>query len=379
MDIYRLLLTIFLIEIILISALYRKILVAGPIKISGTSAVNFVALVNIIVMLVVAGFRDKSIGTDLTNYLYQLERLGSYSFSRIGEFSSYYKIEYIFTILEKVLWNLLTIDYMFTFVTAGIILFLLYKYLKALSPNILISLFLFLTFCLYNQSFNIIRQYIAIMIVLCAMTDMLNEKHKKSIVLFVLAICIHKTALVGLLILPGLYFKKNIYKLSFLAIICSSVAAIVGYRALYSLINILGYSRYISRESTGVTVSLMMNCILFAVIAFFSYNREKYYESKDLIVEANHSRLWVWMAAMCLSLNIMAITIPMVDRMMIVFKCSYLVSIPNMMFSIKQKGLRIGIYVSVLVLFTIYYLHSLDANSCYNTVPYASNVLKSLY
>lgn len=157
----------------------------------------------IMVTALLAGLRDYSVGIDTGSYLTKKEYWGGASgYPTWGEYWSFYvrhgSGEYLFALLlgtiEQLTGNyslfLLTVH---TVIISGIYIGA-YRMRRYASPGLVLMMFYLLY---YNQSLNIMRQYMAMAMVFAALPDVLQRKRWRYCVVVLLASLIHKTALIS--------------------------------------------------------------------------------------------------------------------------------------------------------------------------------------
>lgn len=222
------------------------------------------SIISIAIPVLLAGFRDISIGTDTVQYYNNLwgvairsKSLGSF-LSIYSNFSSNeFAYALIMGITAKTTGNyhvFLTIVHVIiiTGVYAGA--FRLKKYAK---PVFTLALFYLLY---YNHSLNIIRQYMAMAILFAATIDILERKYIRYLIAFVFAFLMHNSAVLGilpLLIFIFLYPRKRITKVPLwrrILIIVLIIAVTVSFFPLARFFIRIGlvnskYSIYLTEEN----------------------------------------------------------------------------------------------------------------------------------
>ena len=110
------------------------------------------------------------------------------------------------------------------------------------------SIFLFIGFTIYYATMNVVRQYVAIAILLLAYDFFKNKKYIGFILLALLAALFHTSAIISLLILPVYFIVKNgkITKLFVFFYFISLICIFVDAREIFKLLDFLIPSRYIN-------------------------------------------------------------------------------------------------------------------------------------
>jgi hypothetical protein len=171
-------------------------------KISNKIKVNIFFLLSLFSYIVFYGFRY-DVGADYWNYKYFIEK--------IWENGYHSAFEPGFNFFINVL-GYLNFNYRAFLVLTGVITgislyFYCYKFQKKYYE---ISLFIyFTTFPLFFQSFNIMRQYLAIFIFVFALYNYFNEKYITFAILAFVAINFHLSIVIILVLFPLLLKKNN--------------------------------------------------------------------------------------------------------------------------------------------------------------------------
>lgn len=146
----------------------------------------------------------------------------------------------------------------------------------------LYSIFLFITMFFFGNSLCTSRQYIAMGIVVNAVIFLFEKKVFKYLILSMLAIGVHSTAIVSLVAL-FLYFLKQNKKTVYILIFCSALI-IVFYNKIIEIFTSIftDYDMYsngnnmLQITTTGAGASLIYNIFIFIIFIFFIFTIFKY-------------------------------------------------------------------------------------------------------
>lgn len=169
---------------------------------------DFWAVMGILVLAVLAGLRDASVGTDVNVYGQALytQALNSSSFI------SYY-MSHVTSLLSEPGYYLLTyfLSLFFKDYHWGLFVYqllpLIFVYLgmkrceKLFNTPVWLGMLLY-DLMLYNYSLNIIRQCIAVGFVFYGATFLFEKRYKPYVILMLLAVAFHTTGIIGFAILP---------------------------------------------------------------------------------------------------------------------------------------------------------------------------------
>lgn len=168
-----------------------------------------------------------------------------------------------------------------------ILFFLLFLNNEKKNVDIKIAMFVFM--CdLYMSSFNIMRQALAITIVLYAFSEFMNDKYAKSIVVILFACLFHGTALLGLAVIGGKLLFQNRFSKPIMLICFAVILYFVFHRELlgklvYSIIHNRYYASYITRNaaSDGSYFGYILKCtpvLVVTLLSFKSYDKNTKYK-----------------------------------------------------------------------------------------------------
>lgn len=307
---------------------------------------------------IVAGFRDFSIGVDTKQFINAFNSI-------IEGHDTRYEIGFIY--LCKIIgyftsdagWLLIFVS-AFGCTTIG---YLIYKE----SDNALLSVLLFMFLNFYFLSMNMMRQWIALCIVLLGYEFFLSKGKDKSF----LAVCIfaalfHKTAICCALLLLVKKMKKLHYSDLFLLVIIliSAVFFVFSSKLLPLALAVFDYKEYLT--SQFVKGSDIAGILLFAVTSLLMIITYYYGHVKD--EENKEYFLIICLAVLIFSLGI---KISILDRIANYFYIFTIFKFPSVLSSIKIKNNEIVIKYSATILFFIYWIViCLYRPEWYGVIPY---------
>ena len=325
---------------------------------------------DIFLLSMITIFRNKSVGTDYSNYIYMLDRLNKFSFSDLDKYQQFYNIEYGFILLEKIILQITNEKLIVILLCTLIMMIGLKDFINKYSYNAIFSMYLFLTFSFFNQSLNIMRQYIAVLLALylikCAKE---NDLKKFIMILIMLCFFVHKSVIVLLCLYPIANYMRNIKRVCIWIIAFFAVTSLFSSQIISLGFNMLGYEKYLTRYEGELGIGILINILIFLVYYIF-YEQFKDYDS--------NANIWLFMSAMTVGLNFLAADFSLMSRIILYFKVCSIVSIPNFICSFNKKSTQLGFNIIAVVLFALYYLYTINASTCYDTVPYTSDILNIL-
>ena len=146
------------------------------------------------VFVLVSGLRSYSVGTDTLGYYDIFNRLGTFG---IEQFRQTYNIEIGYIYLNLGIHNLFGNFQILLFVIAIIINFSFARLIYKHSDNVVLSTFIYAAF-IFPRTLNIMRQYLAIALIIIALEMLIERKLMWFLLLIVVASLFHVSALIFL-------------------------------------------------------------------------------------------------------------------------------------------------------------------------------------
>ena len=264
---------------------------------------------------------------------------------------------------------LFTKDYTILFViTSAIIVFLTFYRICKESPYPVLSVLIYFLMGYFFHSLNIMREYLAISILLFAYPFLVNKKYIRFIICAIIAILFHYTS--GLFLIAIFMCKKNIFDMK-RTIIISIILLIVGkFLWKYVGISILSntrfdvYTKVTSQFNTGVfkKVEILVNVIFYTML---------YYMYKNMPDKGRKENFFLNMQACSIFFLILVLAMSLFKRIYFYFSIFNIISIP---YFLKKSNIEVKKkIILVTVLFLTLVLHFTKKNILENTdevLPY---------
>lgn len=339
-------------------------------------------------MSILAAIRNDDIGKDIETYVIPTFNWAlKYNFSefmKIGNLESGYMIfSFIITNVFK--------DYHFILFFIQIIISLLiysfaYKERNRMPMWLVMTVFLLI---IYNDTFTMMRQSIAVLLIILSYTSLKEKKYLKTILLYVIAILFHNTAMISILgyIFIVINYSNKITKNSkiyinigvlVIYIICLSFYQKILYFFTFnvSLLPIRFYE-YFNTEYYLDVLSISKSVLLFKIICIFIsivYNNIFKKEEKE-------SKLIMIFLLIDLGIYILSFKLGPIMRL------GYYFSYPALLYLLpqsakifkKDKFNRIFSYITIIIfLFCFWFFNNIIHNESGNTYPYKSDIVINL-
>lgn len=248
----------------------------------------FNLIVSLFSLCFLAGVRDLTVGTDIYYYFYQI--FYDFTHTEIGILAEFANtgvdIGFILLIYIGKIFNNVNISmFIVEFAVLAPIYIFAYRNRKKYSIT-----FIILIYCLtmYVRSFNLMRQSIAISLLILSMDYFKDRNIKKSLICFILAVLMHKTAIIGLIIYVIIYIRNTKGEIKLKNIIMIYIIFILSILILEPFLVLTGskYIRYLNSSIENNTFSILrllkkMIWIFIAGISYYISRRQKNEEIKN--------------------------------------------------------------------------------------------------
>ncbi|HHU56494.1 MAG TPA: EpsG family protein [Acholeplasmataceae bacterium] len=315
---------------------------------------NLYLFISFIMLTLLGGLRSINVGTDTKAYL-DIFYLIKYT----NNFKELFKLNYEigFILLNKIIAIWGGNGQTFLFVTSAIISFGFIYFIKKNSINPLLSVFLLITLYYYYASFNGIRQYIAIVILLNSFTFFKNKNFLAFISFILLASLFHLTAIffLPLYILGITYweYKRVILLLIILFLIYINLESLV-----LLLIKILPqYKSYLgSSYLQGYTgkMYLVVNLTIFFFILVVYVAKRGY---KDPF-----TNMLIIIDILICTLTIFATKVHFANRISWYLTQFHIILIPHFLNLIDENKIRKIALILIIIMGICYHSYSLSVN-----------------
>lgn len=309
----------------------------------------------------VAMLRAETVGTDLPGYIDVFKYISTVNWSGIHQIS-FFEPGYIW--FTKIL-SFISEDSRFFIVSISLFILVGFAYfIWERSKCIGFSFFLLVALGFYTSSFYILRQYIAIVILLNSICFVEQRKFIRFVVCVFLAATFHFTSIVFLLLYPiagiKISWKYFITVLISLLLFGGILIPIILNQIISSFYS--NYDTYISLGNEGYGMFLMI--FLFVLFCFIVRDRMPPQDRQD-------NNIFFHMLIIACCLQTVSFYFPLFVRLVLFFWIAVIVLIPNVIYSIRNAKLRLlSLTVFYLTIFSYFYFFILAENGTSDILPY---------
>lgn len=299
-----------------------------------------------------------------TDYLYRYVP----EFYKLTNGIEVWNYEFGFTLLNKIIICLGgNYEWLFIITSAIIIFPFMYIVLK-MSKNPVLSIALFFLCGYFFQSLNILREYMAIILVLCSYPYLLDRKYIKWLFLIFLAFSFHYVSIVAL-IMP-FFVNKNILNLRITTILSIFIIVFkkIIQNIIYYLLGFTKFSVYIGSifDTSEIKETLIVINIIIYIAMLYCYHKKRQYD--NISYEDN---FFLSMQALSIITLIAGFVSFLFFRIAFYFTIFQVISIPKYFedLKIKYKNIKkIKIMFILLLSLTLFYTNILNNNE--EVLPY---------
>lgn len=229
------------------------------------------------------------------------------------------------------------------------------KFIKRESDNVCISVLLFFL-VIYHPYMNVLRQAIAISVILIGFKHLKNHRYVLFSIYVGLAALFHKTAVITLLLVP--LMRKRNFSLKKTLIVVAIVIGLTATNIVRRAVALIGYSGMYMNEEQGISTyaQILLSAVIFMLINYWRGNKLRNYVSGDLVNnETDLDKFYSRIPVVHLCLSIAGLNIPILYRCSYYFTIFYLTGIPH--FVMNSKRSRNNLKVSVFLLLLTYIVY----------------------
>lgn len=295
---------------------------------------NKALMAAIFVILAVPAVLRQNVGNDYMRYV---------AFFHLASIDAYVPTEPGFNLLVKLIYGLcgyensLLVFAVFSVLTIAFFLIAI----RALSGRFFLSFFLFMAFGYYFQTYNTVRYYFAMSIVLCAMIFFLRKEYLPFLLLVLAAASFHKSALVVLALYPVCALK---WKRIPAALAIAAVFALSYFRDFWMQVVVRLYPSYHGTAfMSGGRISPVgiARCAALALLPFLALAMDRASNKKnDAVGEDSRSgayAFWIRCTVLALVIYCTAWFIPEISRIATYLTVTQIFLIPEVILRAKEE------------------------------------------
>lgn len=344
-------------------------------------------------LILVAGLRDPSVGIDLAeHYAKKFNRIGSYGWSQISTFSVVSEYELGYCYYTRFLHLFSNDVQFFVFVTSFLIYAAFGYFIYKESTDVVLSTELMLFSCLYYMGMNVLRQELALAVILVAYTWLDNSErclkdYIKFVILILLAATFHSSAILCMLMV--LFDRMKFTRKQILIGVGAVVVFYAFYMKFYTVaLDFFGtgnnYERYLTSATEGVG-NINLQTIYNFLLAFMTFLMGYYVlvwekkSNKNILIDdrnsyclARNESFLLYMVLIAAAFRLLIFQMNILNRFSLYFTPFIMVLCPYAISSIRLNSNKKIVRAFVYILFGFYFVWITinKAEEFYGVVPY---------
>ena len=302
--------------------------------------------------------KDNKVGADYVTYLNHFQNIlpSDWSFLNFGEIP-YPNFEKGYLCFTHIISLISQTDIFFSFVMALVMSILPMVSIKRYSKPVWLGVFLFFALGIYTDSFNILRQTIAMYICWLSIPFIVKRSFAKFLLINLLAFSFHKTTLVFIPVyfLFNIKFTNKFYAVAFITV---GILYLLLLPLMTTLTALLSLNDYTEADVSGGYVFLLFMAFCFIFCAYvFKKNTDSYVH------------IFMHMLFFAFLLQILATQFNILTRIIGFFKISLIVLLPATVYSPMFRKSHLLMLFLFVMLF-IFYFYKISIPNLNLAIPY---------
>ncbi|QWU15125.1 EpsG family protein [Paenibacillus sophorae] len=339
------------------------------IKTGKKNAKKIFVLLSFTQLFIISAFRGVNIGVDTKTYIsyfYNIRFIDFTNLKNIPLEKGYVLLNYFLHFFSHSGMILLIVV---SFITIGLIMAFIYKH----SQIIWLSVYLFITLMYFYSSMNIMRQYLAISILLFGITYVRKQKFIPFLVTVILASLFHFTSIVFIIVYLFPRIKFNYKNIIFTFVLGIGIFFFLEPILFFLIKTFPQYSGYISYFESNKIGSILNFLMIFIVFMFsliflkrkkinisvdnngnFGISNENVNEGAAIYTSEDKLLIYIILTAVIISL--LSIRMSILGRVTDYFSIFLIIYIPNFIMKIKYGKLRSLVVLAIMLSSMLYNL-----------------------
>ena len=305
---------------------------------------NLFLLVVFTLFFILVGTREMTRGNDTMTYLRLFNALSINRWNSVI-FGNYYEPGYI--IFNILLSYISKSSNFFMLIMSFLFNYAIFRFIKNNSNNYLMSTLMYVELLFFYYSMTMMRQFLALVIVLYSFKYVKNKKIIPFLLFIFLATTVHTSAFVSVLIYPMYYSKYSNRKAIIIFVISIILLLFLG--NFYSYITpILNRKTYYLNRIGEIKVINVITSLIYLIMFLFSSIILK---NKEKNLNSNCFYLFAFLLSFCMLM--ISVKMAIMERISIYFTIFTIVALPNII------GKKVKNYVIVnSIIFILIFIYS---------------------
>lgn len=326
-------------------------------------------ILSFFILTFIAAFRSYNVGVDTKQYYHAFIKTIYLDFSNLNLL----RYEFGFSLLCKILSNINNNPQILIIVSSIFINFAVAKFIYKNSTNVYISTIMYIVFNFFFAYMNIMRQAIAIAILLIGYEKLKEKKYIKYSLYIFIATLFHGSSVLALLLIPISKMKYN--KRNLLIVFISVFLCFIFGKNIFLLIARLSprLFEYVggSFDAENYFGALIESSIYFVTFIFGLYCLSANKLKNEYLKFKDNINLNTKIVAMALIISVMVMRVSIFNRFLPLFSIYLIIWIPDFLSCVSNKNRTF--YTTLLLIFYIAYfcIVMIYRPEWYGVLPYS--------
>jgi len=287
-------------------------------------------IIAVSILFLLVALRDESMGNDTIKYLDLYSKCAKEKWN-MHIFGGYYEPGYL---VFNILLSYISPSRRFFMVIMSFLFNVaVYRFIKNNSKNYLLSILAYIGLLFFYSSMTMMRQFLAMSLVLESIRFAQEKKLIPFIIIIILALTMHSTAILAIMIYPifNIKYKPN----RVLIILASSVVATLFIGSIYTtLMAVLGRnSYYVLRIGNSENITSVTNFTIYSIINILLIRSIK----NNKPTTSKNTTPYIYSATASSAISIMATRMNILSRADDYYSILLIAGIPNMIEELHKK------------------------------------------
>ncbi len=332
---------------------------------------HLIAMISLQMFLILA-LRDLSMGSDLVNYSGGFQFISSLSFSdlfkrlhliKTAELVSPFAYESGYVVINKIVASLGGNFRFFLILHAAFCMWSFAHFINKYSALPYLSFAMLATLGFYEYSFGILRQTLALCILLWSIPYIQKRKPIKFLIIVFIAFTVHRAALIFIILYPiaRLKITRKTFKVSFFLWLLMLILVVpIFNNIIVPILKLIGKTTYLEgtlKFNSQIVIMIMLAILIYLFVDFKELNENK------------SSKIICYGYLLSIPIEIVGLMNDGIARMVEILFIFAIVLIPNILYSYKQKDATLS-YLGQGALYTLLLVFMIITLSSSEIVPY---------
>lgn len=319
-------------------------------------------------MILVMGLRSSTVGVDTIAYVRNFNIIRNLNWTDFGinlyshGNAGHYEFGYYY--LNKVIGVMSSNPQLLLFIVAIIIVSSINFAIYHLSDDVLLSVSLFQTFGFFCYSMALMRQFIAVSILMISFYYFVQNKFKMAFLTVCVASLFHTTALIFIIVYILLILSRKFGTNRFVVTLVGCTVLPVIYNLIITFVP--RYQFYLTYQAKEYISSGIFSLFIFVLIILPMFMRKSGF---DVFCQNELDAYLIQLLIVGIAINLFSSKIQMLGRVVYMFTIFIIFYVPRLFKFIKRKDNQIIIKIIIYIAQVIYYFNFLY-NSTASVCPY---------